>query len=169
MWVALAIIGSLTAIIYLLKFVSKKQAQARKQAIWDQYRTLLAQHNLSPEHFEEFPHRIFGLDTTRQHFIFVQHDPAQPHETLDLSEQRECKIATDGVKVSGTSHNGKPTNEFHVNCISLSFTSRSGVQINVPVYTEALDGIEQRKALQAKAEDWHHRIQQALARLRKAA
>lgn len=169
LWVAVAVVGTLAAIIYFLKLVTKRQAQARNKKMWDHYRSLLAQHNLAPDHVEEFPHRIFGLDTERQHFVFVQHDPAQPYELLDLSEQRECRIMNSGVNVSSTTTGGKTHTEEHVNSISLAFTSRSGVRISVPVYTEALDGIEQRKALQEKAGLWHRRILQAMSSLREAA
>lgn len=169
LWVALALVGSLAAIIYFLKLVSRKQALARRNAIRARFNALLSQHNLSPEITEEFPHRILGLDSSQQRFIFTQEDPAQPHELIDLAEQRECRVVNSGVSVSTTDRGGKQKTEQHINLIGLAFTSRSGVRITVPLYTEALDGVDQRQHLQEKAGLWHRRMLQAMSALREAA
>ena len=165
LWVALAVVGCLAAILYALKYVTKQQALARKKALRNHYRSLLAQHNLSPDTEEEFPHRIFGLDASRRHFVLAQHDPAQPHEIIDLTEQHECRIQKGGVSVPAS--NGRT--EEHINKIAIAFTSRSGVRISVPVYTEALDGVEQRQHLEARADTWLKQLRQTMSAMKEAA
>ncbi|MBS1615280.1 MAG: hypothetical protein JST06_04090 [Bacteroidetes bacterium] len=169
LWIALAIVGILATIIYLLKLVTHRQTKARKNAMWTHFRSLIAEHKIAPETVEEFRHRIFGLDTGKMHFLFVQHDPAQPYEVLNLSDQKDCRVVNSGVQVNISGKGGQSHTEEHVNAISLSFTSRSGVRINVPVYTEIIDGIEHRKQLQQQANNWQRRIHQVLSGIREAA
>ncbi len=169
MWIALAVVGILAAIIYLLKFITQRQTKARKNAMWAHYKKLITDHKIAPDTVEEFRHRIFGLDSGKMHFIFVQHDAAQPHEVLDLSDQKDCRVVNSGVHVNVTGKGGKTQTEEHINAISLSFTSRSGVRIAVPVYTEIMDGIEHRQQLQQQASNWQRRIQQAMSGIREAA
>ena len=161
--IALAIIGSLAAVITLLIMITKRQGRQRNKQLQDAYLSQLAQHNLNPEFSQVFDHRILALDAGRGVFVFVQHNEAQPAAVIDLSDISDCKLWKDGVQISRKRGNRPEAVEEYINAVGLSFARKSGVAMNIPVYTEMLDGIEQKNTLHKAAEQWHQRIKTALA------
>jgi hypothetical protein len=161
--IALAIIGSLAAIITLLIMMAKRQGRHRNKQLQDAYLAQLAQHNLNPEFSQVFDHRILALDTVRGVFVFVQQNEAQPFAVINLSDISDCKLWKDGVQISRKRGNRPEAVEEYISAVGLSFTRKSGVATNIPIYTEVLDGIEQKITLHKAAEQWVERITRALS------
>lgn len=156
--IAAAVIGTITAFILLLVFVTKRETRLRKQKLKDAYKTLLAQHNLLPDYSKEYEHRILAIDTTRQIFAFVQEDEKLSSVVVDLNELSDFRLWKDAVQLVNREKGRNTSVEEHVNSVGISFIRRNGDTTNVPVYTEAMDGIEDKAPLSKEAEDWIQRI-----------
>jgi hypothetical protein len=156
--IAAALIGSIAAIAGLLIYITKRQSRIRNQRLKDDYKALLAQHHIHPQFSQVFEHRILALDTSQQVFAFVQHDEALPSAVIHMAEVADCQLWKDGIQISHQRGKRGERVEEYVSAIGLSFKRRSGVVINVPVYTEALDGIEERIALTKAADQWLQRL-----------
>lgn len=152
--ISLAIIASLAAIVFLLKIIAKRQAAAKKAAMWEDYRALVAMHKLNPDLVEDFQHRIVALDAQQLQFIQIQHAESQSSMLIDLAAQRDCQLMNAGHTISTTAKSGRAKTEEYINSISLVFTGRDGEKRTVPFYSEAMDGIEVRQQLKDKAAKW---------------
>jgi hypothetical protein len=156
--ISLIMIGSIAAIIAFLIFVARRQGQRRTQRLKAAYSTLLSQHGLAPDHVQVFEHRIFALDGSKQQFAFVQNDEHLSSGVIDLAEVVNCKLWKDGVQISRSGNSRAGSVEEHINAVGLSFIRKSGIVINVPIYSEQLDGIEQKIALNKAAAHWLRKI-----------
>jgi hypothetical protein len=140
--IALAVIASIGAIVALCIFVTRRQTRHRRHQLQDNYRTILVQHNVTPDFSQTFEHRIFAFDTTRAMFAFAQSSEEHPSGVIELSEVEECTLWKDGVQINKNGGTKASSVEEYVNALGLSFRQKSGVVTNIPVYTEVLDGIE---------------------------
>lgn len=161
--IAIAIVGGIAAVIAFLIFITKRQGQRKNQQLQDSYSALLAQHNLQPDYSQFFEHRIFAFDAARRIFVFVQQDEDQPSAVIDLADVGDCRLWKDGVQIKRKGANRAESVEEYISAVGLSFSRKSGLVMNVPVYTEMLDGIEQKIALNKAADQWLQRIKTALA------
>lgn len=156
--IAGAVLGSIAAIVGFLIYVTKRQDRARIQRLKDKYNFLLAQHNIQPEFSQVFEHRILALDTSRGIFAFVQQDESLPVAVIDMADVTDCQLWKDGIQINRTEGKHRERVEKYVSAIGLSFRRRSGIVVNVPIYTEALDGIEEKIALSKAAAQWLERL-----------
>lgn len=161
--VAGAVIGSLAAIVAFLIYITKRQGHARTKRLKEEYSALLAQHNIQPSFSQVFDHRILALDARRGIFAFVQHDEALPDAVIEMGDISDCQLWKDGIQVSRAGGKRGETVEEYVSAVGLSFKRRSGIVINVPVYTEALDGVEEKIPLTKAAIQWLERLKTVLS------
>lgn len=161
-FVALILVGATVAIISALVLISRKQARQKVAAMREAYQALLKQHNLIPTQEEEFQHRILGLDTVNRVLVSVQPASEKQHEVILLDGIADCKVRKEGLTVQHKRSGGKSTAEDYINGISLSLLQRNGNAIDVPVYSEILDGQEEKVLLHQKAVKWQERIKATL-------
>lgn len=158
-----ALLGGIAAIAGLLIYITKRQGRARNRQLQEEYQTLLSQHNIQPDFTQVFDHRILALDTSRKVFAFVQYDEAMPNAVIDMADVADCKLWKDGIQISRKGGKRHESVEEYISAIGLSFKRRSGVLVNIPVYTEVLDGIEEKIALTKAADQWLRRLKAALS------
>lgn len=162
--VAFAIVGGIAAIVFILIFIARRQGQRRNQQLLATYSALLEHHRLQPDFSEIFEHRVLALDTNQRVFIFTQNDEMLPSAIIDLDDIAGCRLWKDGVQISRKRSSRPESVEEYISAVGLSFQRKSGVILNVPVYTEPLDGIEQKIALCKAAEHWLQRLNGILSR-----
>lgn len=160
--IALAVVGGTAAIIFLCIFIARRESKRKKQRLLESYAALLAQHNINPDFSQTFEHRMFAFDANLRMFAFVQNDKILPSGVVDLSEVSECRIWKNGVQVSFNSSRNQSVEE-HISSVGLLFRHKNGNELIVPVYTEVLDGIEEKIKLSKAAEHWLSRITTAMS------
>jgi type II secretory pathway pseudopilin PulG len=160
--VALILIGAIVAIVSILVLISRKQARQKAAVMRNAYQNLLQQHNLTPTQEEEFRHRILGLDSAKRVLVAIQPASEKPYEIVSLADVTDCRIHKEGLSLKNKRANGQSWTEDHVNSISLSLLQRNGHAIDVPVYSEILDGQEEKILLHQKAVKWQERINTVL-------
>jgi hypothetical protein len=163
MLIAGAVLGSLAAIVALLIYITKRQGRARTKRLREEYSALLAQHNIQPSFSQVFDHRILALDARRGVFAFVQHDEKLPEAIIEMAEIADCQLWKDGIQISRKAGKRGETVEEYVSAIGLSFKRKSGIVINVPIYTEALDGVKEKIPLTKAATQWLERLRAVLS------
>lgn len=160
--IALATIGTIAAILFLLITFTRRQHRKKLQHLKADYHSLLEQHQLHPDHSQFFEHRIFALDSNAGVFVFVQDDESLPNAVIPLSEITDCRIWKDGVEIKRKIGKQKEVTEEYINAMGLSFHRKSGLVVKVPVYTEVLDGVLEKIPLSNIAEQWQLRIKNEL-------
>lgn len=156
--IAAALLGGIAAIVGLLIYITKRQGRVRKRQLLEEYQTLLSQHNIQPDFAQVFDHRILALDTSRSVFAFVQHDETMPNAVIHMGDVADCSLWKDGIQISRKSGKHAESVEEYNSAVGLSFKRQSGVVVNIPVYTEVLDGIEEKIVLTKAAEQWLRRL-----------
>ena len=163
--IALIVIGVLAAIVAALIAFSKKQARAKMAVMRDAYQAVLAENNLSTDQSDEFSHRIIGMDTRKQVFVAIQHNGNEtPYNVIPLADVTDCKLRKSGLSISTTRKNGSSTTEDHTDGIALAFFLRNGTSVDVPVYSEKLDGLTERIFLHRTAEKWQQLVKIAIGK-----
>ena len=162
--IALALVGGIAAFVALCIFITRRQMRRKSQRLKDSYNVLLKQHNINPDFSQTFEHRIFAFDASRRVFAFVQNDEKLPSGVIELSDVAECQLWKDGVQISRKGTRAAPVEEY-INAVGLSFKGKDGIVKNVPVYSEILDGIEEKIALSKAADQWLKKINTALSDL----
>lgn len=161
-FVAMLVIEGIVLIVSTLVLVSRKQTRNRLAAMRAGYQQLLLQHGLTPTAEQEYSHRILGLDAMRK--VLVAYLPASEtgHLVLPLSEVSDCSVRKEGIALRQGRHAG--VTEEHVNGISLSLRLYDGRAVDVPIWSEVLDGLEEKTVMHKAALTWQHRIHIALGR-----
>lgn len=159
--IAIAMVCGIAAVAAILILITKRQARARKKALWEAFRTLQFQHNIEPDQVEELPHRIFGVDTLRKVFIFAQQDDARPTEVVQLDDVADCRLIKSGFTID-TGRGGKNHFTEQIKSIALQFILKNGGKTDIPIYAEMLDGMEAREDLRQTAERWQQRVESLL-------
>lgn len=160
--IALAIIGSLTAIIIGLIFITKRERSNLKKTLLDNYRIALTEHNIVPDKVQDLEHRILALDTSKKIFVCIQKGIDDSSAIIDLHDVKDCRIWKDGFKLSTDKPVRSSQAEEHTNIVALSFIRKSGIALNVPVYVEAIDGLFEKMPLIRVAEQWQQDIMAAI-------
>ena len=163
--IALIVVGALAAIVAILIAISKKEARAKMAVMRDAYKAVLAQNNLAPDQVDEFSHRIIGMDTQRKVFVAIQHDGTEtPYNVIPLADVADCKLQKSGLIIQTTRKNGTNVTEDHTDGIALSFMLRNGTSVDIPVYSEKLDGLTERIFLHRTAEKWQKLVRIAIGK-----
>ena len=160
--VALILIGAVTLAISFFVFISRKQMREHRERLRQGFLALLTQHGLVATEEQELPHRILGIDM--HHRVFVAFNPAaeDAHAVVPLADVVGCSVRKEGVSFHQGRRDGKRVTEEHINGISLSLRLKNGTAVDVPVWSEALDGVEEKIRLHNVAVTWQGRIKSAL-------
>lgn len=157
--IAAAILLCIGALVATLIFVTKKQREKRREQLRFDFNTLLSRHDLQATQVQEFEHRLLAIDTNQGVVAFVQDDISKPSAVVNLSDVSEIRIWKEGYRSGQTETAGGMRPDEHVASIGLAFSMRNGEREYLPLYSEILDGINERGALQKDAEEWLRRLQ----------
>lgn len=157
--IAGAIILCISALVAALIIVTRKQRQKRRAQLRFDFDTLLSRHDLKATQVQEFEHRLIAIDTNQGVVAFVQDDITKPSAVVNLSDVSEIRIWKEGHRSGQTETASGMRPDEHVASIGLAFSLRSGEREYLPIYSEILDGINERAALQKDAEEWLRRLQ----------
>ena len=160
--VAIIVVGAIMAVVSIFVLISRRQARQKVAAMRGAYQALLQEHNHTPTEEEEFPHRILALDNVKRVLIAVQPASEKPYEVVPLIDIADCRVRKEGLSLKNKRGNGKSWTEDHINGISLSLLQINGHAIDVPIYSEILDGQEEKIILHQKAVKWQERIKAVL-------
>lgn len=160
--IALIVIAVITAIVAALIIISKRNSRAQRTAMREAYQQLLSKFNIKPAVEEEFTNRIIGLDTSKKLFVAFLPTTDKGHEVVDLREVTDCKVRKEGLTVSRSTKVGRPAPDEYINGLSLSLLLRNGTAVDVPVYNEMVDGLEEKIRLCGVADNWAQRIRSSL-------
>ena len=161
---SLIIIGVIAAIVAALMAISRKDSRAKKSLLLNTYKSVLDRHKLTPDHVDEFRHRIIGMDMTKKVFVAVQHDAGEtPYNVIQLNDVTDCNVRKSGSTITTSRQAGSFTDEF-TDTIALSFVMRNGMAVDIPVYTDQLDGLAERIFLNQSAEKWRQLVRLAIGK-----
>jgi hypothetical protein len=163
--IALIVVGVLAAIVAALIAYSKKQSRAKMAVMRHAYQAVLTENNLSVDQADEFSHRILGLDTRKQVFVAIQHDGDDtPYNIIPLADVTDCRLRKSGMTINTTKKNGSNVTQDHTDGIALAFILRNGTSVDVPVYSERLDGLTERVFMHRTAEKWQQLVKIAIGK-----
>ncbi len=152
-----AVLVAIAIIVAIPVSISRKQARARKAVMKNAYAEVLTEHGLKPSVEDEFTHRIISLDTSKNVFVSMHHHGEEtPFHVVRLDEVKECEIR----KTGRTPGVARETNDG----ISLAFLLRNGTTVDVPVYSEIMDGLTGRIEMNRSAEKWQQLIRMTIGR-----
>jgi hypothetical protein len=160
--IALILVGGIAAVTFVCIFIAKRQSKQKKERLLESHSEQLAQHNIKPDFSQIFEHRIFALDASRRIFAFVQNDEKLPSGVIELNDVAECRLWKTGLPIGSKVGRNRDAEEF-INSVSMLFSLNNGEMIHVPVYTEVLDGIEEKISLSKSADQWLSRIKLTLS------
>ena len=161
--VALLVIAVIALVVSVLVYITRKQTRDHREAMRQGYLALLREHELVASEEQELPHRILGLDTHRRVFVAFNPGSDTGHAVVPLADVVDCTVRKEGVTLHQGRRAGKRVTEEHINGISLSLRLRSGTAVDVPVWSEVLDGVEEKITLHKSAVTWQGRIKSAIA------
>lgn len=163
-FVALLVVASIVLVVSALVLVARKQTRARLAAMRAGYQELLRQHSLTATTEQEYSHRILGLDGLRKVLVAFQPASETGHIVLPLSEVSDCTVRKEGVALRHARRGSPASTEEYINGISLSLKLQDGRAVDVPMWSEVLDGLEEKTAMHKAAVTWQQRIRAALGR-----
>lgn len=156
---------AIIAFFVLVMVVSGRHAaNKRKKALADLYADLVARHDLRITAQDTFFNRMLAIDEEKGMLLYVDKIEELKSQTIALRDVGHVKIVNSGIRIVEAKKNGRTRIEDHCNDFSLVLILTDKSVIDLPLFSETLDGPLERPGAMSLARKWEERIQGTIRR-----